>query len=169
MQKATGRADGHLENNIHNIKFYWAQQGTQRGNWKQYKQIIKLAGQNWLGTRIYSMCVYVCVCVCVCTCTRWASYSFNLESWILDYLVHIAVNDRALKRGGRGEQMADSLSLRQRETIHTSYWPRCLAAAPVLGSKGWLDWFLFILLRALARTGSAGTTYTVKKLCLPGR
>ena len=127
MKKAIGREDGHLENNIHNIKFYWAQQGTQRGNWKQYKQIIKLAGQNCLGTRIY-MCVCMYVCVCLHMLYRWVSYSFNLESWILDYLVHIAVNGRALKRARRGAQMADSRPLRQRATIHTSYWSRCLAA-----------------------------------------
>lgn len=66
------------------------------------------------------MCVHVYVCM--------SAHALNLESWVLDYLVHIAVNDRALKKVGRGEQMADSLSLRQRATIHTSYWPQCLAA-----------------------------------------
>lgn len=38
MQENEGE-NGHLEINIHNIKFYWAQQGTEIGNWKQYKQI----------------------------------------------------------------------------------------------------------------------------------
>lgn len=151
MKQAIGSEDGHLENNVHNIKFYWAQQGTQRGNWKQYKQIIKLAGQNWLGTGIYMcVCVRVCTGVYVCTCSRWVSYSFNLESWILDYLVHIAVNDRALKeRRERG--INGWLTFPQAEGNYSRFllvsW--CLAAllcsSLEVQKAGWTDFFSFLL------------------------
>lgn len=77
----------------------------------------------------------------------------------------VAVNERE----GRGEQMADSLYLRQSATIHTCYWSLLLCCAPVLKRKDWLDWFLFISLWALNRTAGVGTTYTVKRLCHPGR
>lgn len=41
------------------------------------------------------------------------------------------VKDKALKRDGKGEQMADSLSLRQRATIHTSF--SCLLCSSLAG------------------------------------
>lgn len=68
--------------------------------------------------------------------------------------------------------MADSLSLRQRASTHTSYWP----------------WYLAVMLRssleerrlarlisllfatsALSHRSWISTTYTVKELCLSGR
>lgn len=39
------------------------------------------------------------------------------------------------KEEGRGEQMADSLPLRQRATVHTSCWSWCLAASLCSGLK----------------------------------
>lgn len=42
--------DGCLESNFQHIKLYWLQCGTWEGNWKQYKQSIKLSGHAWLCT-----------------------------------------------------------------------------------------------------------------------
>lgn len=64
IKETIWKQDGHLENIYSIKKIYWAQQGTQRGNWKQYKQIIKLDGQSRLGTRIF-MCLWVRYSVCM--------------------------------------------------------------------------------------------------------
>lgn len=70
-------------------------------------------------------------------------FSFGLKSWILDYLVHVAVNDGALKRERRGEQMADSLCPRRRTTIVFTlcigWGVSLLCCAYILSSKDKVD------------------------------